>query len=89
VGGGSFAPVGKPVKQTGPPPPPSPPSLLDLKPPTSFVTNSVFSYSDDFYGLIDDAFAVDWKARLMFAVLDHKVHRASPHPPPVTEACAA
>jgi hypothetical protein len=37
------------------------------------LTPSACSYSDEFYGLIDDAYAVDWKARVVYAVLDHKV----------------
>ncbi len=37
------------------------------------LTPSACSYSNAFYGLIDDAYAVDWKARVIYAVLDHKV----------------
>jgi hypothetical protein len=40
------------------------------------MPTSLFSYSDAFYGLIDDAFAFNVKARELYAVLDHKVNNA-------------
>ena len=36
-----------------------------------------FSYSDAFYGLIDDAYAFNAKAREVYVVLDHKVNNAN------------
>jgi hypothetical protein len=49
-------------------------SLPSLSPTFSLFH---FSYSDAFYGLIDDAYAFNVKAREVYAVLDHKVNNSN------------
>jgi hypothetical protein len=55
-------------------PVPFPVSLSsNLSPLIQTAEISFCSYSDDFYGLTEDAYAFDQKARVIYAVLDHKV----------------